>query len=215
MNKLIVTATVLALGLVTGCAHDSREISATYSSPLKYKRLNCEQLEYEAVRISSKATLLAGHIDKNATDDDVAMGVGLILFWPALFFIDGDGMEAAEYAALKGDMEALETASLHNDCLISFRSNEYDERPVDNSSNPVFEDSTDIQPKQKSTQFTVKTHKRVKSRQEGDVEPSYTTSADMQFKGLNPDSRLNYSKTYYDVKGNIIKTDKYVNGVRQ
>ncbi len=142
MNKLIVTTTLLALGLVTGCAHDSREISATYSSPLKYKTLNCEQLEYEAVRISNKATQLAGYIDKNASDDDVAMGVGLILFWPALFFIDGDGMEAAEYAALKGDMEALETASLHNDCLITFRSNEYDERLVDNSSNPVFEDIT-------------------------------------------------------------------------
>ena len=87
MNKLIVTATLLALGLVTGCAHDSREISATYSSPLKYKGLNCEQLEYEAVRISNKATRLAGHIDKNASDDDVAMGVGLILFWPALFLL--------------------------------------------------------------------------------------------------------------------------------
>ncbi len=216
MNKVIVSSMLLALGAISGCAHDSTEIAAGYSSPLKYKGLNCEQLEYEAIRISKKANQLAGHIDKNATGDDVAMGVGLVLFWPALFFIDGDGVETTEYAALKGDMEALETARLHNNCLITFHSNEYDKKPVDNSTNPVFNDSQEIQPEKKSTKFTVQKHRGTKgSTTDSTIEASYLSSADMQVRGLNPDGRLNYTRTYYDEKGNVIKTEKFVNGVRQ
>jgi hypothetical protein len=40
------------------------------------------------------------------------MALGLILFWPSLFFLDGDGPEAQEYARLKGEYEALEVASI-------------------------------------------------------------------------------------------------------
>ena len=41
------------------------------------------------------------------------MAVGLLLFWPALFFLEGgDGPEAAEYARLKGQYEALRTVAV-------------------------------------------------------------------------------------------------------
>ena len=41
------------------------------------------------------------------------MGVGLLLFWPALFALEGgDGPEAAEYARLKGEYEALRQAAV-------------------------------------------------------------------------------------------------------
>ena len=53
------------------------------------------------------------------------MGVGLVLFWPALFFLEGgDGPEAAEYAQLKGDFEALRSASVAKSCSISAQSPE-------------------------------------------------------------------------------------------
>jgi hypothetical protein len=40
--------------------------------------------------------------------DTAQMAIGLVLFWPALFFLEGgDGPEAAEYARLKGEYEAL------------------------------------------------------------------------------------------------------------
>ncbi len=50
-----------------------------------------------------------------ATNDAVAMGVGLILFWPALFFIDSDD-RAEEVGRLKGEVKALEQASIQKDC---------------------------------------------------------------------------------------------------
>ena len=45
------------------------------------------------------------------------MGVGLVLFWPTLFFLEGgDGAEAAEYARLKGERDALEQAYTQKKC---------------------------------------------------------------------------------------------------
>jgi hypothetical protein len=44
----------------------------------------------------------------------------VVLFWPALFFIKGDGAQAAEVARLKGEMQALETANALKNCGIRF-----------------------------------------------------------------------------------------------
>ena len=47
------------------------------------------------------------------------MGVGLVLFWPTLFFLEGgDGPEASEYTQLKGEFEALRTNSVQKKCEI-------------------------------------------------------------------------------------------------
>ena len=45
------------------------------------------------------------------------MGVGLILFWPALFALEGgDGPDAEEYRRLKGEVDALQTVSVKKKC---------------------------------------------------------------------------------------------------
>ena len=55
--------------------------------------------------------------------DNWQMGVGLILFWPSLFFLEGgDGPEASEYAQLKGNFEALRVNSVQKKCSISAQS---------------------------------------------------------------------------------------------
>jgi len=55
-------------------------------------------------------------VDKKASGDKVKMGVGLVLFWPALFFLKGDGPETQELARLKGEHDALEQAYLKKSC---------------------------------------------------------------------------------------------------
>ena len=51
------------------------------------------------------------------------MGVGLVLFWPALIFLEGgDGPEAAEYAQLKGNYEALQDNAILRKCGIYSKS---------------------------------------------------------------------------------------------
>ncbi|WP_200241917.1 hypothetical protein [Lamprobacter modestohalophilus] len=46
------------------------------------------------------------------------MGVGLVLFWPALFFLAG-GDKKDELARLKGEYDALEQAAIQKDCMIA------------------------------------------------------------------------------------------------
>jgi len=46
------------------------------------------------------------------------MGVGLVLFWPALFFLIGDDKKE-ELARLKGEYEALEKIAIQKDCNIA------------------------------------------------------------------------------------------------
>ena len=59
--------------------------------------------------------------EKKATNDAVAVGVGVVLFWPALFFIKGNGATEAEVANLKGHMEAIEQASVQKKCGFEFQ----------------------------------------------------------------------------------------------
>ena len=43
-----------------------------------------------------------------------------MIFWPAAFFIKGDGASAAELGRLKGEFEALEKASIEKRCGLKF-----------------------------------------------------------------------------------------------
>ena len=106
--------------LVGGCASRATDIQASYVSPLMYQNLDCAQLQGEAQRVSERAMAAAGVQDKKAGQDAAVMAVGLVLFWPALFFTSGDGASAAEVARLKGEMQAIEDASTANSCGIVF-----------------------------------------------------------------------------------------------
>lgn len=118
MKKFLYTgiSVVLATSIFTGCATKSSDLQTSYVSPLQYHSYNCQQISLEMQRVSSKVESLGGQIDKKATGDKVAMGVGLVLFWPALFFLDGDGPEAQEYSRLKGEYDALTQASIEKQC---------------------------------------------------------------------------------------------------
>lgn len=112
-----------SLGL-SGCANDPKNISASYVSPIQYEGYTCPQIREEAARLSSKAAEITGVQQSKANGDAVAMGVGLVLFWPSLFFIKGDGSTATEVAHLKGQMDALEQASIKRKCNIQFQKEE-------------------------------------------------------------------------------------------
>ena len=119
MIRLI--SAVLLAAAVAGCASDSKDIAAAYVSPTAYASFSCPQLREEASRISSRAAQAVGAQDQKASNDAVATGVGVVLFWPALFFIKGDSTTAAEVSRLKGEMEAIETASIQKRCGIAFK----------------------------------------------------------------------------------------------
>jgi hypothetical protein len=112
---------IAVAALVTGCAKDATQVGATYVSPILYDNYTCPQLAEEAQRVSLHAAEAAGVQDQKATNDKVAMGVGPIVFWPALFLTKGNDENTAELARLKGQMDAIEETSIKRKCGITFQ----------------------------------------------------------------------------------------------
>lgn len=120
MKKKITLLAIVSM-TVSGCADKSQNVQSSYISPLSYQSFSCSQIEQEARRVSARVSQVAGVQDKNAQGDAVATGVALVLFWPAAFFIGGNKENAAELSRLKGELEALEQASIAKNCSIVFQ----------------------------------------------------------------------------------------------
>lgn len=82
-----------------------------------YQNLDCEQIEMELMRVSREVSAVSGRQRDERTKDQIATGVGLVVFWPALFFL-AKGDEKDRLARLKGEYEALEHVSLQQKCNI-------------------------------------------------------------------------------------------------
>jgi hypothetical protein len=107
---------IAVLIATTGCATSSKDVATTYVSPIQYQSYDCDQLAAEAQRLTGRVQQLGGRLDEAASNDKAIMGVGLILFWPALFALGGTKQQEAEYARLKGEAEALQQAAVFRKC---------------------------------------------------------------------------------------------------
>lgn len=117
-RRLVATLLTIAMAS-TGCATASRDIASASVSPLQYQSFDCDQLSAESMRINSRASQLAGRLDEAASNDKALTGVGLVLFWPALFFLGGTKQQEAEYARLKGESEAVQQVAIARRCSIA------------------------------------------------------------------------------------------------
>ncbi len=113
LPKLCLTSAI-ALALAA-CSSSTENISASYVSPLKYDTYSCSQLGEEYARLQAKGREIFQEQDDKADNDAIATGVGLVLFWPALFFINSSDLEH-QVASLKGDLEAVEVSSIKKNC---------------------------------------------------------------------------------------------------
>ena len=114
MRSVIISIVALSLA---GCASSPDEMTASYVSPVQYQSYDCSQIGAELQRVTRRANELYGQLNKTASDDNAQMAVGMILFWPALFFLEGgDGPQATEYSRLKGERDALEQVAVQKHC---------------------------------------------------------------------------------------------------
>ncbi len=113
-NKTI--SLLVASSILTACATAGKDISSAYVSPMQYSNYDCEQLRTESMRISSRVNQLTGRLDEAASNDKAIMGVGLILFWPALFALGGTKQQEAELSRLKGEYDAIEATTTTKKC---------------------------------------------------------------------------------------------------
>jgi hypothetical protein len=70
------------------------------------------------MRVGRRVNEVSGVQDNQASNDGAALGVGLILFWPALFFMIGKDQEV-ELGRLKGEYEALEVTAIQKECNVA------------------------------------------------------------------------------------------------
>ncbi|WEK06525.1 MAG: hypothetical protein P0Y65_09865 [Candidatus Devosia phytovorans] len=109
-----------ATSMLAACATPPKDIAPTYVSTGLYENLSCSQLRAEAEAVSSRAAAAYGQQDKNRSSDAAMTTVTVVLFWPAAFFMKGDGAAAADVARLKGEMQAIEQVNRVKNCGIVF-----------------------------------------------------------------------------------------------
>ena len=114
---------LISIWLLSSCASNPDNIDAAYVSPLKYANYNCNQLSQEMDYIGRRTNTLYRSLKQKRTGDAWQMGVGLVLFWPTLFALEGgDGPEATEYAQIKGEYEAVRSVSVEKSCNLNMQS---------------------------------------------------------------------------------------------
>ena len=114
MRRVVSAVTLCAVALA-GCARSADEIAARPVPPALYAGLSCQDLNYQAMRLADEAASVARSQDAAAMRDAVAVGVGLVLFWPALFLLAA-GDDKERLAQVKGEYAAVEQARLARGC---------------------------------------------------------------------------------------------------
>tara|TARA_R110001606_G_scaffold341808_1_gene490159 strand:- start:100 stop:1398 length:1299 start_codon:yes stop_codon:yes gene_type:complete len=115
-------ALALTASALLGCASHPDRIDAAYVSNLKYEPYSCAQIATEMESVELRTDALYQQLRRTRRGDNWQAGVGLLLL-PTLFALEGgDGVEASEYAFLKGDYEALRYASQQKLCSQQSRS---------------------------------------------------------------------------------------------
>lgn len=108
----VLTAFCLALG---ACASSSRDVEPTAMPMDKFVKLSCTELGKKHNAVSEQIEKVSNDIDSASLGSRLAMGVGVV-FWPALFLVDGKGDAQDELARLKGQRISIEDAMLEHNC---------------------------------------------------------------------------------------------------
>ncbi len=116
MIKKAVTALSITVFLMVGCSTSSKDIMPAYVSPAMYSNYDCDQLRLELIRVSTEVNAMTGKLDKNRENDNLTTTAGVLLFWPALFFLGGTKEQEARYAQLRGEYNALEQVTIQKKC---------------------------------------------------------------------------------------------------
>jgi hypothetical protein len=84
---------------------------------LQYQSYTCEQLAAESQRIGARVAAVTGQQQSKANSDTAAMAVGMVLFWPALFFLGSGQDKSGELSQLKGESDAIQQAAIQKSCM--------------------------------------------------------------------------------------------------
>ena len=114
MRALIAALLVLSLA---ACATNPDKLASAYVSPTEYNGDSCPSLNIAYARNNSEAAALYKKMKGKSRTNTGAATVGVLLFWPALFFMKGKDAESdSRMAELMGRRTAIETAMDKGNC---------------------------------------------------------------------------------------------------
>jgi hypothetical protein len=113
ISVLVVLATILGGSVFA-------ETRSTYVPPSAYLNFDCPQLISEARALSVRSATLAG-VRPSASAADVSKTNGTVIPWPRAFSLVGDEKIADKLALMRGQMSAIEDASIRGQCSIQFQ----------------------------------------------------------------------------------------------
>jgi uncharacterized protein YceK len=118
MNKIITLLLSLMVVIsLSGCNNvSSSEVIADSVSSYEYDSMSCSSIEAEISYLQKAASEASGVVDKKKSSQQGKGAAAVLLFWPALFIIDDNSLEAQKYARLKGEYEAALKAHRKKDC---------------------------------------------------------------------------------------------------
>jgi len=112
---------VFILILLSACTAAKRasEVNATYVAAYNFEDKSCQQIFVLAEEFKQRTPALERKVDETRREDKIKEQVGLWLFWPTYFFMQGNAEEQTELAMARGNLNALRTAALQKGCNVS------------------------------------------------------------------------------------------------
>lgn len=116
LKKQIILLTSLVV--ITGCstAKKAYEVDPAFVPSSAYDGRSCKELLILAEEIKQQTPTLERKVNETRRKDKVREQVGLWLFWPTYFFMEGNAEEQTDLALARGNLNAIRTAALKNEC---------------------------------------------------------------------------------------------------
>ncbi|WP_425052913.1 hypothetical protein [Psychromarinibacter sp. S121] len=115
MKRALLALTVVSM--LGACAQQPNQVQAIPVSTMNYSGMTCHQLAAERADIISRVNTLSAAQKQKADQDAVAMGIGMILFWPALFALTAGTDQGPALGQAKGEFDAIEKKLRERGCV--------------------------------------------------------------------------------------------------
>jgi len=112
-TTILVTTALIAL---SACAKQPDKIVATAVSTSNYSYMSCNQLRAQRNAVVTNVNNLTTKQKKAADDDALIMGVGILLFWPAMFAPGITDDFGPQLAQAKGEYDAINAVGNQKRC---------------------------------------------------------------------------------------------------
>lgn len=130
MHMRAISVAILSTAiLVGGCAKKASDIQANYQDPRRFDSYLCHQLRDEASRVARRAADAYDEQNSKAS-------IRAVVAAPRALFRGGETSDVA-VARLKGEMQAIESASARKNCGVLFRAGNDGAAPTFTGSQPV------------------------------------------------------------------------------